>query len=162
MQSQLYLRLGNGDLCWRRVMVDEHTYRDNAPSEHQICIGVMREHLLNGTAHGDFVNKNGWYMGSWFVKTPKTPNMYRSDFIKVVAKINKILKKRYTTNDENYPIFKGETYSKIYPNLVKCIEEIIELFKSETGNNDWSYYDGLGGLTVKTILKNADDFVKNW
>jgi hypothetical protein len=36
------------------------------------------------------------------------------------------------------------------------------MFKNETGNKDWSYYDGLGNVTVKKRLKNADDFVKNW
>ena len=161
MQSQLYLRVGKGDLCSRRIMVDEYTYLDMAPSEHQICIGVMDDHLLKGTAHKDFVTKNGWYMGSVFIKIPMT-DMSLSAFIKLVTKINSTIKKRYTTNDENCPIFKGATYSNIYPHLVKCIEEIIEMFKNETGNKDWSYYDGLGNVTVKKRLKNADDFVKNW
>ena len=160
---QLYLRVGKGDLVWRRRMVNEHTYRDIAPSEYQICVGISYHHSfsLKGTVHKAFWKKNGWYMGSWFVKTPKTLNMSRSGFVSLITKINNTIKKKYTVNDENCPIFEGTTYSNIYPHLVKCIEEIIKMFKNETGNKDWSYYDGLGGVTVKKRLKNADNFIKN-
>ena len=160
--SKLFLDIGNGEGSWRRRIGDDMLYHDLAPSEYQICIRTSSEYLFKPgrSAYKDLFMKSG-YMGCWFIKNPML-NMPRRDFICLIAKINKTINERYNTNDKNCPIFKGLTYGKMYFELVNCMKEIIELFKSETGNNDWSYYDGLGTVSIEKRIKKADDFVKNW
>ena len=102
----------------------------------------------------------GWYQGSWFIRNP-IKRMLRSDFKKLVKKINKTISQKYPKDRDNGPLFTGETYSEMYPQLVKCMDEIIELFKSETGNNNWSYDEGIGE-SIKSKLKRGDKFVENW
>jgi len=160
--SKLFLDIGDGEGSWRRRIGDDMLYHDLAPSEYQICIRISSEYLFKrGSVHKDLFMKSSAYMGCWFIKNPML-NMHRIDFISLITKINKTINERYTTNDKNCPIFEGLTYSKMYIKLVNCMKEIIELFKSETGNNDWSYYDGLGTVSVEKRIKKADEFVKNW
>ena len=50
---------------------------------------------------------------------------------------------------------------EIYPNLVKCMEEIIELFKNITGKDDWTYRETYGG-NLKQQLISGDKFANAW
>jgi len=43
---------------------------------------------------------------------------------------------------------------------VNCLDEIIEMFKRETGNNDWCYFEDNNATKIVSSLKKADSFVK--
>lgn len=155
----LFINIGSGSSSWRTVQ-DELTleYIKVAPSSYQICVGTNSGNVYLGPYWEWYIK--GWYQGSWFIRNPM-PKMLRSDFIKIVTKINKTISRKYPIDRDHCPLFTGETYSEMYPQLVKCMDEIIELFKSETGNNNWSYDEGVGE-SIKNKLKRGDEFVENW
>lgn len=161
----LFINIGSGSSSWRTVQ-DELTleYIEVAPSSYQICVGTNSNGTFsNGNWRGPYWEWyiKGWFQGSWFIRNPMK-KMLRSDFKKLVIKINKTISQKYPKEGKKLgPVFTGETYSEMYPQLVKCMDEIIELFKSETGNNNWSYDEGIGE-SIKNRLKRGDEFVERW
>ena len=155
----LFIIIGSGSSSWRTGQ-DELTleYIELAPRSYQICVGTNSGNVYLGPYWEWYIK--GWYQGSWFIRNP-IKKMLRSDFKKLVKKINKTISQKYPKDRDYGPLFMGETYSEMYPQLVKCMDEIIELFKSETGNNNWSYDEGVGE-SIKSKLKRGDKFVENW
>jgi len=146
---ELFMTIGKGDSTWRNKILNGNVV-ELAPFSYQICICVTCD---DDGPHKDYWLK-GHYQGCFFVKNPIL-NMLLIDFIKLVKKINETIKKIYP----DYPIFKGSTYVEIYPHLIKCIDDIIELFKNETCNNQWCYEES---CDINNKLYNADNFIKKW
>ena len=155
----LFMTIGNGSGSWTTAR-DEETgkYIQLAPSSYQICVGTDSGNNWAGP-YWEWYSR-GWFQGSWFIENPM-PKMLRSDFIKIVTKINKTISRKYPIDRDHCPLFTGKTYSEMYPQLVKCMDEIIELFKSKTGNNNWSYKE-LWNDEIKDKLKRGDEFVERW
>jgi len=69
-------------------------------------------------------------------------DMLKIVFIKLLKKVNHTLNDMYTDtlytekiskDTVQYPIFMGETFDKLLPRVKKCFQEIIDIFKSESG-----------------------------
>tara|TARA_B110000879_G_C10853914_1_gene386553 strand:- start:34 stop:522 length:489 start_codon:yes stop_codon:yes gene_type:complete len=151
--AKLYMTIGNGDSTWRNIHHKGNTVQ-LAPLSYPI--------FINAVCEGQFSYKdycqNGSYQGCFFVNNP-IPNMFSVDFITLVTKINQTIQKRYPSDERNCPTFKGGTYVEIYPQLIKCMDEIIELFKSDTSNSQWYYEES---CDINNKLYNADIFIKKW
>lgn len=161
--ANAYINIGNGNGSWRtREDPNDYTkYVKYAPMSYQISVGVSNCGVYSGP-YWDYYRMHGWFQGSWFVRSPLLKNMLLSDFIALMTKVNKTMISKYPKDRDNCPIFKGATYSEVYDQVEKCFQEVIELLKSETGSEDWSYDEGPCGPTIEYSLKSADKFVENW
>lgn len=156
---QLFIIIGNGDTSWSYIL-DKKTnkYIKVAPTSYQISIGTNFNDGYN-SPYGKWYQR-GWYQGSWFIDNP-IKNMPKDEFINIMTSINQTIKEKYPSTKDHCPIFTGKTFMEIYPNLVKCMEEIIELLKNITGNDDWTYRETYGG-NLKQQLISGDKFANAW
>lgn len=155
----LFLIIGEGKTSWSSVL-DEKTgkYMEVAPPSYQFSVGTDCKEGLN-SPYGKWYQR-GWYQGCWVIDNPME-NMPRAEFIKAITSINQTIKQKYPSDKDHCPIFTGKTFMEIYPNLVKCMEEIIELLKNKTGNNEWIYRETYGG-NLKQQLMAGDKFANVW
>jgi hypothetical protein len=160
--ANAFITIGNGTGSWcnNEDPTNPGQYIEYAPSAYQICVGVNNCGQYSGR-YWDYYIKHGWFQGSWFVRSPLMRNMLRSDFIKLMTKVNKTISSKYPNDREHSPVFKGETFSEVYVQVEKCFQEIIALLKSETDSVLWTYDEGVCGRTIEKSLKFADKFVEN-
>ena len=154
----LFMIIGQGTGSWTSKY-DEKTGKhiEVAPSLYQICVGTDD----GGDYHSPYGSyyQRGWYQGCWFINNPM-PDMLRTDFIKLMTKVNNTIGGKYPRDRDHCPIFKGNSFIEIYPRLVKCMNEIIEMLKNETGNDSWTYKDS--DWKIKDQLQKGDELVASW
>ncbi len=154
----LFLFVGEGKTSWSLVLNKKTgKYIKVVPPSYQISVGTDCEEGLD-SPYGKWYRRS-WYQGSWFIDNPME-NMPRDEFIKVMTSINQTIMQKYPSNKDK-PVFTGKTFMEIYPNLVKCMEEIIELLKNKTGNDDWTYREAYG-CNLKQQLMAGDKFANAW
>lgn len=159
---RLFMRIGDGNYSWQ-ITRDKKTgkYVKAAPSSYQISVGTDSKEGFD-SPYGK-VYQQGWYQGCWFIINP-IENMPRQDFIVLMTSINNTIKKKYNTDDDHCPLFTGRSFVAIYPRLVECMDEIIKILKSKTGNNNWTYGGGHGfpDDCLFQNLKKQDEYARSF
>jgi hypothetical protein len=157
---RLYMNIGNGNYTWSSTHDKTGKYIKIAPPSYQICVGTDTKEGLS-SPYGKVYQQKGWYQGCWFIRNP-IENMPRQDFIVLMTSINETIKKKYETDCNHRPLFIGSSFIEIYPSLVNCMEEIINILKRETGNDNWTYGGGYGFKDYRLFqnLKENDEYAR--
>lgn len=160
IMPRLFMNIGNGDSTWSSTYDEMGKYIKIAPSSYQICVGTDSKEGWD-SPYGKVYQK-GWYQGCWFIRNP-IENMPRQDFIVLMTSIKETMKKEYDTESDQCPLFIGSSFVEIYPSLVNCMDEIINILKSETSNDNWTYGGGYGfkDYSLFQNLKKNDEYARS-